>query len=570
MALPHFKLHDVSENESGWGPLTTQKLEQFADIPYTPYSKSDKLGRVADWYEAENTTGRDQRMRNRRLEQYQGYGGGTTSVFAQQQDDDEGSFSLVENRSANVKRNMGRGAGGRGGQRGGAAGARGRGLQRLGAGGRGGAHSTRGGHMNNGRRRFGWRDFDRPHHVRYATVTVGEDWNVVEEIEFHRMSRLQYEVEEPTDVALCGHVSPYTKLADRINVRTEQPLRRSEYVHYDVSASDDPIIERLARENKAQVFATDAVLSILMCTTRTVYPWDIVVNRVGDKLYLDKRPRGPLDYLTVNENAADPPVDSKDKDNVNTPSALAYEATRVNHEFALQVVDTKQRIDLAQPNPFHEEGATEKPAPAAYRYRMFDISTFKGDGDAVQVAKPCHLVVRSQLDAALTGTTAANATFTILHALNQSDIRAPGNGGALDWRKKLDTARGAVVATEIKNNNAKLARWALEGIVAGVPQIKFGYVARTNPRDSKRHGLLGVQSFKPAELARQLNVSIPNAWGVVKAVVDLCLQLPEGKYVLARDPVKPVLRIYGVPLDTFENDDEEDEEQADGSKPETA
>jgi translation initiation factor 3 subunit D len=33
---------------------------------------------------------------------------------------------------------------------------------------------------------------------------------------------------------------------------------------------------------------------MLMCTTRTVYPWDIVITREGDKLFMDKREGGPF------------------------------------------------------------------------------------------------------------------------------------------------------------------------------------------------------------------------------------------------------------------------------------
>ena len=36
-----------------------------------------------------------------------------------------------------------------------------------------------------------------------------------------------------------------------------------------------------------------------------------------------------------------------------------------------------------------------------------------------------------------------------------------------DWRKKLESQRGAVLATEIKNNNCKLARWTTQAVMAG-------------------------------------------------------------------------------------------------------
>lgn len=37
------------------------------------------------------------------------------------------------------------------------------------------------------------------------------------------------------------------------------------------------------------MFATDAILATLMSCTRSVYSWDIIVQRVGSKLFFDKR-----------------------------------------------------------------------------------------------------------------------------------------------------------------------------------------------------------------------------------------------------------------------------------------
>jgi translation initiation factor 3 subunit D len=46
------------------------------------------------------------------------------------------------------------------------------------------------------------------------------------------------------------------------------------------------------QDNKGTVFATDSILALLMCAPRTVYPWDIVITRVDDKVILDKRDGG--------------------------------------------------------------------------------------------------------------------------------------------------------------------------------------------------------------------------------------------------------------------------------------
>ena len=42
--------------------------------------------------------------------------------------------------------------------------------------------------------------------------------------------------------------------------------------------------------------------------------------------------------------------------------------------------------------------------------------------------------------------------------------------------------------------------------------------------------ILGTQSYKPKEFAQHINLNVQNSWGVLKAVLDLCLKLEEGKY----------------------------------------
>ena len=55
---------------------------------------------------------------------------------------------------------------------------------------------------------------------------------------------------------------------------------------------------RLAEEGAGTVFATDKILSTLMCAPRSVYSWDVVVHKVGGKLFFDQRDAS-FDLLTV-------------------------------------------------------------------------------------------------------------------------------------------------------------------------------------------------------------------------------------------------------------------------------
>jgi translation initiation factor 3 subunit D len=89
-------------------------------------------------------------------------------------------------------------------------------------------------------------------------------------------------------------------------------------------------------KSTGNVFATDAILATLMCCTRSVYSWDIIVQRVGKKLFFDKRDDSEFDLLTVSETAIEPPQD--ETGSINSPRNLALEATFINHNFSQQVL----------------------------------------------------------------------------------------------------------------------------------------------------------------------------------------------------------------------------------------
>jgi len=100
----------IQDNPTGWGPNTIPA--QFKDMPYQPFSKSDRLGKVSDWTGA---TYQDRRY----MAKYQSqYGAGGTQ-YAYYHEEDETSFQLVDT-AKNAKPMYGRGRGfrGRGGFRG--------------------------------------------------------------------------------------------------------------------------------------------------------------------------------------------------------------------------------------------------------------------------------------------------------------------------------------------------------------------------------------------------------------------------------------------------------------------
>jgi len=73
--------------------------------------------------------------------------------------------------------------------------------------------------------------------------------------------------------------------------------------------------------------------------------------------------------------------------------------------------------------------------------------------------------------------------------------------------------------------------------------------------------ILGVAGWKPRDFATQMNLSLSNGWGIVRTIADMCLQREGTKFVLVKDPNKSILRLYEVPANTFE--EEEDDAQGD-------
>ncbi len=295
---------------------------------------------------------------------------------------------------------------------------------------------------------------------------------MLEEIDFNRLVKLNLETHDGEDMDSYGFLYYYDRSYDKQPVKTaERKLNVMDRAAYNVTTSSDPVIQELAEKDEATIFATDSILSMIMCAPRSVYPWDIVILRQGDKVYLDKRDGSTLDMVTVNENAADAPLEISEgnKDSINSPSALALEATFINHNFANQTVieSETQKYAMAHENPFYNPSEETEPlASKAYKYRRFDLS--------LNDEEPLHLIVRAELDAVMKNNISGYDQFLTVKALNEFDHKAQGSGGALDWRTKLVSQRGAVVATEMKNNSCKLARWTTQSILAKADVMKLG------------------------------------------------------------------------------------------------
>jgi len=543
--MASFSVPTIQDNPTGWGPCSMPDI--FKDMPYQPFAKGDRLGKVADWTGA---TYQDRRYTNKYSSQF----GQGNSQYAYFHEEDESTFHLVDSskqqkplfqrqrkfqqQQRNLRRqqqqkektNVS--------------------MQVL-------TKSQKNRERDRLRQVRKWQKqhgarFEQKNQVqikhRDASVQVKDTWAVIEEMDFPRLAKLTLpNIGEAEDVIKCGSLEFYDKTYDRVNTKTERRLQRVNRVFHKVTTTDDPVIRQLAKST-GNVFATESILATLMCATRSVYSWDILVQRVGNKLFFDKRDDSEFDLLTVSETAQEPPQD--EGNSINSPHNLALEATFINHNFSQQVLrpveKPEDRLSFEKPNPFVQgKDEEQEVASVAYRYRKWDL----GNG--------ITLVCRCEHDAVMIGPNGENQ-FINIKSLNEWDSKL---AHGVDWRQKLDSQRGAVVATELKNNSCKLAKWTVGSLLAGSDQVKFGYVSRASPRDSTKHVILGTHQFKPSEFANQINLNLDNAWGILRCIVDTCMKLKEGKYLIMKDPNKPMIRIYDIPDDTFESDDDDDDDE---------
>jgi translation initiation factor 3 subunit D len=550
--MASFIVPSVAPNLDSWGPpdnledanpnAPTTSTTKYADLPYSPFGRSDRLGRAAD-FSSNNRGG------------HQGHGGGRGGRDrrnAMEEDSEDKTFQLVDTsktaqikrfvnpaarrrqhttklRQVNARRQQGPGTnlskealgGGRGGIKGAGAGR---------GGGRGGGRGYGGRGRGNYQNRVD----------RQPSVAVQNDWVKVEEIDLTKLTKSiaqSTDVPEADDVLWCGFLDQYNDAYDKITARAPAPLKRMEHKEfYPVTTTDDPVLEKLAIDGIGQVFCTDTILAHLMTCTRSVYPWDLVITKLpGGILFLDKRDNSQLDYMTVYETSYTPPTA---EEGVNTPDRLGLEATMINQNFSQQILKKAGRKEMDMPNPFFDPDDADgmEPASVAFRYRKFGLDS------------NTTLVCRTELHGLV-----KNTQYMTAFALNEY---APANSTSTtpSWREKIDQQRGAVLANELKNNSFKLAKWTAQSLLSGADQMKIGFCSRNSPKNAYEHAILATQFYRPKDFATQITLHEGQMWAMMRMFVQLLQKQADGKYVLMREPNEPSLTIYKVPPETFEEE----------------
>eukprot|EP00210_Caulerpa_lentillifera_P003179 g3038.t1 len=520
--MAKFVVPEVVDNPEGWGPIS--EPGHLRNVPYAPFSKNEKICKAADWTQQGH------------LKTHGRYQNQAPPVFNFLHNEEEDNFHLVDSKpikptgyrqAAAARRQLQQQRSRRDETRDGRAGSGQQGQRRQ--------------YMQPGQK-HNWnyykRDPPKQTVVYSSSIEVRPEWQVVEQMEFTTLHRLK-RIPEPTakDLVICGEVEYCDKSFDLVTPKKEKVLIKTRRVFRNVTASDDPVMRHYAAEGEGRIFATDSVLTTIMCATKSVYSWDVVITKVGDKLFFDKRDQSSLSYLTVNETAPDQVVE--DKDNINGTHQLSLEATIINQNFSQQVLRKGKKYQFQRPNPFAKAGDQSELSSCAYRYRKLRLR----EEDALDI------IVRCEIDA-VQENPSARPSLVSLKALNEFSQK---QGAHADWRQRLESQRGAVFATELKNNANKISKWTAAALLGDIDVMKLGYVSRLHPKDNQRHALLGMQLYKPREFAEQIGLKMDFCWAIFMKIVELCMSRNDGKYLLLKDPNRQNLRLYDIPGGSFEH-----------------
>ena len=596
--LPDFHLPAFSDSSNGWGPSSHSLPTHLLGLPFMPFNKGEKLSKISDWSynrdargaalkvaEEEEIGGEDEggafsvvdtkvkpkpRFGYRPFQQQQRRPGQfnnpnqqgrqqqreekrntTTTTVQQQAAAQQAAAAAASQGSGKVTSTIGSTAWNTLANTGGNAWTQqqtgvkrsmqtGAGQSQAPTGQRAGATSQRGG-FQGGRPGQGQRRgfFHEQKEQKPPSVEVKEEWKAVAEVELSELTGVTFEPLEDEDLLFAGSLLPFNPAFNRVTPRTAIPLSRYESRQFfAASTTEDPILTGMIEAKEGTVFATDAILSLLMSASKSVYSWDLLVRKEGDVLVFDKRADSKIDYLSVNENHSEHLSD--EKDNINHADHLALEATVINHNFSQQSLSPSPSLDFETPNPFLSSLTSgNEPAAVAFRYHSWSL------GGGVK------LVARSSINAyAMRG---EQPIYLISRVLNEFDSKI---SGSVEWRQKLESQTGAALAIEMKNNAYRLARYVSDCLISACDEIKVGFVSRMNTKNSYRHAVLMCKTYDVKTFSDSINVKTRGLWGSLKVVIDRLRQLDDGHYLMLRDPNKPTIHIYAVPADAFQGEGE--------------
>eukprot|EP01061_Rhynchopus_euleeides_P042987 TRINITY_DN74_c0_g1_i1.p2 TRINITY_DN74_c0_g1~~TRINITY_DN74_c0_g1_i1.p2 ORF type:complete len:565 (+),score=264.49 TRINITY_DN74_c0_g1_i1:70-1764(+) len=552
-----FNLPVMYDHPTGWGPPRHEDNLPF-DIPYQPFSKSDRLSRIAEWVPPDTMRGR-------------GRGGRYVPAFirereerekAKQEGDPEEKWTTADyHKNTRTRRMRGRGRGGMN------RGAQGR---RPGGGGRGAASVPK------SRKKPDLRDpgFRRKDVHRTASIDVKHSWTMKTTIplsdlkkhaEIAKTDQTGVQIPKEETLVTNGEALQFNPVFEKPSVREPMNMVNMKRALEFCSVTESPIMKTLikdiAPQGGTQFYATEEILATLMCARQSINSWDISIERINDIYFLDWRKGSSVDRFSVNESAQDPPAheepqNATEEQKINIQPKLMRELTSVSHSLSQQVmkqqpVTGKRAVKEAPLSEELQDHLADEKMTAAkviYRYKKWDVKQSRDDEN------PMRIVARTHID----GYVDATSTLRTFAYFDPTGIA---------WKQKLPMQEGAVTASEIKNNTCRVAKQTAMTLLSGADYMRMGFVARKRSDNATSHHLLHMTKVQsPHNMCMTISQTYRGMWNVLnKILLDIVKAKDPSKnhqrFVLLKEPNKGSLTLYDTHVDQDESESEDEEEE---------
>lgn len=532
MSLLNIDLSNLPLVEEPWGPSkTTPSSLRFNGVPYAPFIKSDKLGKIADWQVSKEEEQLKGNANQKKRDVYHAYGASAAKMFGAETEDK--GFSLVENTTTSTTQKQAVLKGGRkqnttGTKKKDAASV----LKKTVApsikkSAPAASKPAKWGNGNNNK--WGSNKWNAEETKQSdGSIAIGEKWVSVAEIEFNKLTKLNLDTPKPITLSTNGTMYQYQK---KYETNTVAPLEPTIKVITHQTSSQDPNLKNFASEGAAKVFITDEIIAQLMCAPKSNASWDVIVTKKDGKIFFDKRE--DTFYVPIDENA--PLADLKEFD-VNHPANLKLEFEEITNSYVQGSLGTNSK-KFEGKSPIASSAAISK----AYKYVKYELPNGTSSDDD-QGTIP--IIVRTSFDA-----------YNIL-ASSTLSVRALLQYKSNDWRAKFHgSSQGNIFIDEVKKNNNMISQWTTQSALAGVNSLKIGFVTRENTKSFKSHIVAGTMTFGVDMLMQQLKVNLNNGWGILKSFIDIIEhEGGEGDYrlVIFKVPNSQKINIYKVPFESFD------------------
>lgn len=73
----------------------------------------------------------------------------------------------------------------------------------------------------------------------------------------------------------------------------------------------------------------------------------------------------------------------------------------------------------------------------------------------------------------------------------------------------------------MQDNSCKISRWVVQSLLAGVENIKFAFVSRSQAGNANKHVIIGTYGIDTRSFCNQINLSMQQCWAILQETVDV-------------------------------------------------